>query len=71
MPALDSRTEQMFPQRIYFQLQNVKHLFLYCDCQCLALVSGLLTKRAAIEAGLRALIRLQAQEHIRSLRGQL
>ena len=34
-------------------------------------VSQLPTKRAVIEAGLQALIRLKAQENIRSLRGQL
>jgi len=34
-------------------------------------VSGLATKRAVVEAGLRALIRQEAQQHIRSLRGQL
>ncbi len=34
-------------------------------------MSQLPTKRAVIEAGLRALIRLQAQEELRSLRGQL
>ncbi len=34
-------------------------------------VSQLPTKRAVIEAGLQALIRLKAQENIRSLRGKL
>jgi Arc/MetJ family transcription regulator len=34
-------------------------------------MSKLRTKRAVIEAGLQALIRLKAQENIRSLRGQL
>ena len=34
-------------------------------------VSQLPTEQAVIEAGLRALIRLKAQERIRSLRGQL
>jgi Arc/MetJ family transcription regulator len=34
-------------------------------------MSNLRTKRAVIEAGLQALIRLKAQENIRSLRGQL
>lgn len=34
-------------------------------------VSKLPTKRAVIEAGLQALIRLKAQENIRSLRGKL
>ena len=34
-------------------------------------VSGLKTKREAVEAGLKALIRLQRQEDIRRYRGKL
>jgi Arc/MetJ family transcription regulator len=34
-------------------------------------VSGLKTKREAVEAGLKALIRLQQQEDIRRYRGKL
>lgn len=33
--------------------------------------SGCRTKREAVEAGLRLLVRLKAQEHIRAARGKL
>jgi len=33
--------------------------------------SGLPTKRAAVEAGLRLLVRLSAQQRVRALRGRL
>ncbi len=34
-------------------------------------ISGLQTKREAVEEGLRLLVRLKEQEHIRAVRGKL